>query len=63
MMKRAIITVRKELDIVPYMTVHDELNCPVVDEEQAGQIKRVMETCVDMCVPLKADMDVGDHWL
>lgn len=63
MMKKAIIAVRKELDIVPYMTVHDELNCPVVDEEQAGQIKKVMETCVEMCVPLKADMDVGDSWI
>ena len=46
-----------ELGVIPLIQVHDELDCSVKDERQANQIKEVMETCVDLQVPSKVDVD------
>ena len=60
--KKAMVDVYDELGIIPLIQVHDELDCSVKDERQANQIKEVMETCVDLQVPSKVDVDLGESW-
>lgn len=62
MTKAAMLKVYREMDLYPYMQVHDELNYPVDSMEQALAIKQCMETCVDMSVPIKVDLDFEDTW-
>ena len=62
MTKSAMLAVYEKLGLVPHMQVHDELNYSVESEEQAREIQRVCETCVDIEVPIKADLDLGEHW-
>ena len=61
--KKAMLTIYEEMDYVPYITVHDELDGPIHEEKEVKQIKEIMETCVPMEVPSIADVDLGDHWL
>ena len=60
--KKAMVNVYDELGVIPLIQVHDELDCSVKDERQANQIKEVMETCVDLQVPSKVDVDLGESW-
>ena len=60
--KKAMVDVYEELGVVPLIQVHDELDCSVKDEKQAKEIQRVMETCVELEVPSKADIDLGESW-
>jgi len=62
MLKAAILNIHNELGIVPYMAVHDELDLGVVDEKQAKECQKLAENCVEMTVPIRADMDYGKHW-
>jgi DNA polymerase I-like protein with 3'-5' exonuclease and polymerase domains len=62
MTKAAMVRVYEETGHVPYMQVHDELNYPVDTLEQAEEIKHHMENCVDLQVPIKADLDYGKSW-
>jgi DNA polymerase I-like protein with 3'-5' exonuclease and polymerase domains len=62
MTKAAMIAVHEKLGLIPHMQVHDELNYSVENEEQAREIQRVCETCVEMELPIKADLDLGEHW-
>lgn len=49
---------------VPRLTVHDELDfsnpgdCP----EAFREVKHIMETCLDLKVPVKADYEIGPDW-
>ena len=60
--KKAMVDVYEELGVVPLIQVHDELDCSVKDEKEAKEIQRVMETCVELEVPSKADIDLGESW-
>lgn len=62
MTKFAMLKVFNELGHIPYMQVHDELNYPVSNEDEAQAIKQCMETCVDISVPIKVDLDYGTSW-
>lgn len=62
MTKAAMRAVEQGLGLIAYMQVHDELNYGVDSLEQAQQIQKIMENCVDMKVPIKADLDYGDSW-
>lgn len=62
MTKAAMLRVHDELGLVPYMQVHDELNYGVESQKQASEVKRCMEECVEMLVPVKTDLSYGDHW-
>jgi DNA polymerase I-like protein with 3'-5' exonuclease and polymerase domains len=44
--------------LVPLLTVHDELCFSVEGEEQAAQIKEIMETGLPLKIPSKVDVDV-----
>lgn len=62
MLKAAILSIHDELSVIPYMAVHDELDIGVVDRKQAEQCQELAENCVEMTVPIRADMDFGRHW-
>lgn len=49
-------------DGVPHLTVHDELDYSAVDEAFANKLKYGMEHCVELTVPIVAELDFGDHW-
>lgn len=51
----------------PHLTVHDELDGSVVPDKQGLEalqhVKRIMETCVELLIPLKADGgQLGANW-
>ena len=48
--------------LTPMLTVHDELCFNVEGQEQAAQIKEIMETGVPLKVPSKIDVDIQDDW-
>lgn len=62
MMKAGIVKGYEEDGRVPYITVHDEIGGGVVDEADALKWKHTMEHCVDLCLPIKADINIGDSW-
>jgi DNA polymerase-1 len=62
MNKAALIKIRRECDVIPYMAVHDEIDFPANDEAHANQCKGSAETCVTMTVPIKADLSLGKSW-
>jgi DNA polymerase I-like protein with 3'-5' exonuclease and polymerase domains len=49
---------------VPRLTVHDELDFsdPGGRDEAFREMKRVMETCMKLRVPVRADGDIGPNW-
>jgi DNA polymerase I-like protein with 3'-5' exonuclease and polymerase domains len=62
MTKKAMVTIYKELGLVPHLQVHDELDYSVKSEAQAKEIKELMETCVTLKLPIKADLTLGKSW-
>jgi DNA polymerase I-like protein with 3'-5' exonuclease and polymerase domains len=44
------------------LQVHDEICQTVADREEAEALGRLMETCVDLNVPSKVDVEVGPSW-
>ena len=46
----------------PMLTVHDELCFNIDSDEQAAEIKELMETGVSLKVPSKIDVDIQDDW-
>jgi len=68
--KQAMINVSKELDRKEYRTrlllqVHDELIFEVPDNEleiMPELVKRAMESAVDLGIPLRAQVEVGQSW-
>jgi DNA polymerase I-like protein with 3'-5' exonuclease and polymerase domains len=59
--KLALVRVHREVGL-PQMTVHDEISSSVLSKEQALHIKQIMETCVKLKAPVRADMDLGPTW-
>lgn len=64
MTKKAIVKNYRDYgdDAIAHLTVHDELDYSVVDEQHAAKLKLGMETCVDVCVPIVAELDYGKSW-
>jgi len=56
------------LDVLgpPHLTVHDELDGSFPDTAEAREalqhVRHIMENCVGLRVPLKADQETGDNW-
>ncbi|MFH1309828.1 MAG: DNA polymerase I [Candidatus Omnitrophota bacterium] len=69
LMKLAMIACHntfKDTDVKMIIQVHDELVFKVPKKklnETANKIKKIMETVVDLKVPLKVDIETGDNWL
>ena len=47
---------------LPMLTVHDELCFSIENDRQVGEIKELMEKCVEMRVPSRIDVGIGDDW-
>jgi DNA polymerase I-like protein with 3'-5' exonuclease and polymerase domains len=62
MTKICMLKIYDEYGKVPFLQVHDELDYGVDTMAEAQKLQHTAETCVDMVVPIKADLDVGDHW-
>lgn len=68
-MKKAMVDANEAglFDIlIPHLTVHDELDCSMPrtkEGREAGkELKRIMETCVNLKVPILADFEIGPNW-
>jgi DNA polymerase I-like protein with 3'-5' exonuclease and polymerase domains len=61
-MTKMAMKVLYEEGITPHIQVHDELDFSVNSPEQINKIKEIMETCVEMHVPSKVDVDLGPSW-
>lgn len=66
--KKAMVDLYKE-NILPLLTVHDELCFSIecdeegnLNEDQMTQIVDIMENCINATVPFKVDIAVGDNW-
>jgi hypothetical protein len=50
----------------PHLTVHDELDGSYHDDkagrEALRELKHLMETCVELRVPLRVDAGTGPNW-
>lgn len=44
------------------LQVHDEVCLSVADVEQARDVARIMETCLELRVPSKVDIELGPSW-
>lgn len=62
MIKAALVKGYEEDKRVPFITVHDEVGGGVINQEDANKWKYTMENCVNMSVPIKADVTVCDSW-
>jgi DNA polymerase I-like protein with 3'-5' exonuclease and polymerase domains len=62
MTKMSMLRIYEQLKIVPIMQVHDELNYSIDDEAQAKQILELMSNSVELTVPMKVDIHIGNHW-
>lgn len=62
MMKMGLVLGWEQDKRIPYLTVHDEVDGPVKDDDDAMRWKKTMETCVELCVPIKSDVSIGEHW-
>lgn len=62
MMKVAMINVHEEHQVVPYLTVHDEIGVGVDDRQQAEDIAETMVAALPLTVPMRVDIDLGRHW-
>jgi DNA polymerase I-like protein with 3'-5' exonuclease and polymerase domains len=69
-MKKAMVDIWTSgvCDVIhpPHLTVHDELGFSdeqtPATEEAFAEVKRIMENCVKLNVPLVADCEVGPNW-
>ena len=66
--KKAMVDLYKQ-NILPLLTVHDELCFSIecdeegnLNEDQMTQIVDIMENCINAVVPFKVDVAVGDNW-
>jgi DNA polymerase I-like protein with 3'-5' exonuclease and polymerase domains len=63
--KQALLDVWQQTKIIPYMTVHDEIDMPCEDEATASKVKKIMEDALKdrLSVPMKVDAELIDHWV
>jgi DNA polymerase I-like protein with 3'-5' exonuclease and polymerase domains len=60
--KVAMVRVYEETGKIPLIQVHDELAFSVETREEALRLKEIMETCMDLEVPSKVDLEMGPSW-
>jgi len=52
--------------LTPHLTVHDEIDVSLPDTEEGRsalkRLREIMETAVELKVPLTVDMEIGDNW-
>lgn len=62
MIKQAMVNLYEQ-NIIPHITIHDELDFSIEANGVHGpMICGIMEKCVDLTIPLKVDTEYGPHW-
>jgi DNA polymerase-1 len=68
-MKKAMVDAYEEglfNVLIPHITVHDELDVSMPNtkagKEAGKELKFIMENCVELKVPIKADFEIGNNW-
>jgi DNA polymerase-1 len=54
-----------DLSSMLILQIHDELLFEVPEEkaqDYAAQITQIMENAIELTVPLKVDIKIGNHW-
>ena len=59
--KQAMINLHQE-GYTAHIQVHDELDFSVASEKDSANIKDIMENCVELLVPSKVDVELGESW-
>ncbi len=69
LMKKAMLEIWRAgiFDVLkPHITVHDELDVSVPKTiagiEAFAEMHRIMETCIEIKVPIKAEAEIGTTW-
>ena len=60
--KTAMVNLRKEVGVFPMIQIHDELNVSVSNRTQVQEIKEIMESAVELNVPVKCEAKIGPNW-
>lgn len=60
--KAAMLSLWEDHQICPLVIVHDEIGVSVSSETEAKKVAHVMETAVDLLVPSKVDVAIGETW-
>ena len=61
MTKKAMIDLHRE-GITPHIQVHDELDISIPHKVIADKVKDIMESAVELEVPVKVDYESGLNW-
>ena len=59
--KQAVVSCVEE-DLMPMLQIHDELCFNIENQDQVDKIKNIMETCVELNVPSKVDIALGQNF-
>ena len=51
-----------ENNFLPLLQVHDELCFSISDPKEVDKITEIMETCIELEVPSKVDVEYGESW-
>jgi DNA polymerase I-like protein with 3'-5' exonuclease and polymerase domains len=62
MTKMALVQGYEQQKRLPYMQVHDELDGPAESQNDAEKWQHLCENCVELRVPVRADLSYGEHW-
>lgn len=54
-----MVNLWKDVGVIPMIQIHDELNVSVASETQVKEIKEIMESAVELHVPVKCDAEIG----
>jgi len=59
--KQAVVSCVEE-GLMPMLQIHDELCFNIENQDQVNKIKNIMETCVELNVPSKVDIALGQNF-
>jgi DNA polymerase I-like protein with 3'-5' exonuclease and polymerase domains len=59
--KKAMVELYKE-GIIPMIQIHDELAISMENEDKKDKIIEIMENCLEMEIPSKVDLAIGNNW-
>lgn len=60
--KKAMLECFKQGETMPLLQVHDELCFSITSKEHGQRLKEIMESCVQLEVPSKVDLEIGPTW-
>ena len=60
--KKAMVDLWSICKVTPMIQIHDELNISVANETQVKEIKQIMESAVELHVPVKCEAKIGTNW-